>query len=148
MQVSKAFFKNKRTEIVKNPKVYFIDTGIRNTVINDFRSLADRTDKGSILENGLAMQFIKQETTFNFWRDKKKNEVDFVLSLGNGKISAVESKTSLKKAIANLPKYSRKIIPKLKFYSVIGIKTKKKWRKLANIRFICFNSTLSVFDRF
>ena len=92
MQVSKAFFKNKRTEIVKNPKVYFIDTGIRNTVINDFRSLADRTDKGSILENGLAMQFIKQETTFNFWRDKKKNEVDFVLSLGNGKISAVESK--------------------------------------------------------
>ena len=91
------FFKNKRTEIVKNPKVYFIDTGIRNTIINDFRSLADRTDKGSILENGLAMQFIKQETTFNFWRDKKKNEVDFVLSLGNGKISAVESKTSLKK---------------------------------------------------
>ncbi|PIT96655.1 hypothetical protein COT82_02045, partial [Candidatus Campbellbacteria bacterium CG10_big_fil_rev_8_21_14_0_10_35_52] len=33
------FFKNKRTEIVKNPKVYFIDTGIRNTVINDFRGL-------------------------------------------------------------------------------------------------------------
>lgn len=91
------FFKNKRTEIVKNPKVYFIDTGIRNTVINDFRGLGDRTDKGSLLENGLAMQFIKQGIDFNFWRDKKKNEVDFVLSLGNGKISAVESKTSLKK---------------------------------------------------
>lgn len=90
------FFKNKRTEIVKNPKIYFIDTGIRNTVINDFRSLGDRTDKGALLENGLAMQFIKQGVDFNFWRDKKKNEVDFALSLGNGKISAVESKTSLK----------------------------------------------------
>ena len=90
------FFKNKRTEIVKNPKVYFIDTGIRNVAINDFRVIGDRTDKGALLENGLAMQFIKQGIDFNFWRDKKKNEVDFVLLLGNGKISAVESKTSLK----------------------------------------------------
>lgn len=90
------FFKNKRTEIVKNPKVYFIDTGIRNVAINDFRVIGDRTDKGALLENGLTMQFIKQGIDFNFWRDKKKNEVDFVLSLGNGKISAVESKTSLK----------------------------------------------------
>ncbi|RJQ32822.1 ATP-binding protein [Candidatus Parcubacteria bacterium] len=90
------YFKNKRTEIVKNPKVYFIDTGIRNTVINDFRGLGDRVDKGSLLENGLAMQFIKQGFDFNFWRDKKKNEIDFVLSLGNGKLTAIESKNSLK----------------------------------------------------
>lgn len=90
------FFKNKRTEIVKNPKVYFIDTGIRNTVINDFRGISDRTDKGALLENGLAVQFIKRGIDFNFWRDKKKNEIDFVLSLGNGKIATVESKTSLK----------------------------------------------------
>lgn len=90
------FFKNKRTEIVKNPKVYFIDAGIRNIAINDFRGIGDRTDKGALLENGLVMQFIKQGIDFNFWRDKKKNEVDFVLSLGNGKISAVESKTSLR----------------------------------------------------
>ena len=102
------FFKNKRTEIVKNPKVYFIDTGIRNTVINDFRGLGDRIDKGSLLENGLAMQFIKQGIDFNFWRDKKKNEVDFVLSLGNGKISAIESKTSLRGVARKIPKTFKK----------------------------------------
>ncbi|KKS16100.1 MAG: hypothetical protein UU71_C0008G0029, partial [Parcubacteria group bacterium GW2011_GWB1_41_6] len=108
------FFKNKRTEIVKNPKVYFIDTGIRNTVINDFRGLGDRVDKGSLLENGLAMQFIKQGIDFNFWRDKKKNEVDFVLSLGNGKISAIESKTSLRGVARKTPEAFKKNYPEAK----------------------------------
>src|SRR3990167_8374721 len=108
------FFKNKRTEIVKNPKVYFIDTGIRNTVINDFRGLGDRIDKGSLLENGLVMQFIKQGIDFNFWRDKKKNEVDFVLSLGNGKISAIESKTSLRGAARKIPETFKKNYPEAK----------------------------------
>ena len=108
------FFKNKRTEIVKNPKVYFIDTGIRNTVINDFRGLGDRIDKGSLLENGLAMQFIKQGIDFNFWRDKKKHEVDFVLSLGNGKISAIESKTSLRGVARKIPETFKKNYPEAK----------------------------------
>ena len=108
------FFKNKRTEIVKNPKVYFIDTGIRNTMINDFRGLGDRVDKGSLLENGLAMQFIKKGIDFNFWRDKKKNEVDFVLSLGNGKISAIESKTSLRGVARKTPEAFKKNYPEAK----------------------------------
>lgn len=108
------FFKNKRTEIVKNPKVYFIDTGIRNVAINDFREVGDRTDKGALLENGLAMQFIKQGIDFNFWRDKKKNEVDFVLSLGNGKISAVESKTSLRGDRRKIPETFKKNYPETK----------------------------------
>jgi len=108
------FFKNKRTEIVKNPKVYFIDTGIRNTVINDFRGLGDRIDKGSLLENGLVTQFIKQGIDFNFWRDKKKNEVDFILSLGNGKISAIESKTSLRGAGRKIPEAFKKNYPEAK----------------------------------
>ena len=108
------FFKNKRTEIVKNPKVYFIDTGIRNTAINDFRGLGDRIDKGLLLENGLVTQFIKQGIDFNFWRDKKKNEVDFVLSLGNGKISAIESKTSLRGAARKIPEIFKKNYPEAK----------------------------------
>ena len=52
--------------------MYFIDTGIRNTAVNDFRGLGDRPDKGSLLENALVMQFIKQAIDFNFWRDKKR----------------------------------------------------------------------------
>jgi len=90
------YFKNKRTEIVKNPKVYFLDTGLRNFIVDDFRKLDTRTDKGLLLENGLAQQFIKSDYKFNFWRDKKKNEIDFIIFLGNGKIIAIESKAYLK----------------------------------------------------
>lgn len=89
------FFKNRRTEIVKNPKVYFLDTGLRNSIVNDFRNLDDRGDKGALLENGLAAQFIKQEMDFNFWRDKAKNEIDFILNLGENKTIAVESKSGI-----------------------------------------------------
>ncbi len=90
------FFKNRRTEIVKNPKVYFLDTGLRNSIVNDFRYLKDRVDKGALLENGLAAQFIKQGIDFNFWRDKAKNEIDFILQLAHEKIIAVESKSGLR----------------------------------------------------
>jgi predicted AAA+ superfamily ATPase len=34
----KPFFTNKRIELVKNPKVYFYDTGLRNAVIDDINS--------------------------------------------------------------------------------------------------------------
>lgn len=89
------FFKNRRTEIVKNPKVYFLDTGLRNSIVNDFRNLDDRGDKGMLLENGIAAQFIKQEMDFNFWRDKAKNEIDFIIDLGENKTIAVESKSGI-----------------------------------------------------
>lgn len=93
---TRPFFKNRRTEIVKNPKVYFLDTGLRNSIVNDFRFLNDRVDKGALLENGLAAQFIKQGIDFNFWRDKAKNEIDFILHLAAEKIIAVESKSGVK----------------------------------------------------
>ena len=92
----KPFYKNKRTEIVKNPKVYFFDTGLRNSIVDDSRPLDERTDTGALLENGLAMQFIKNDFEFHFWRDKKKNELDFVVSLEGGRKIAIESKSYLK----------------------------------------------------
>ena len=95
-QFARPFYKNKRTEIVKNPKVYFLDTGLRNAIADDFRKFDQRTDKGALLENGLAESFIKNDYKYNFWRDKKKNEIDFILSLGDGKTVAIESKSYLK----------------------------------------------------
>ncbi len=90
------FFKNKRTEIVKNPKVYFFDSGLRNVIVNDFRRFEQRTDAGQLLENAVFMQLTKGGYEFNYWRDKKKNEMDFVLKLENRKMLAIEVKSSLK----------------------------------------------------
>lgn len=75
------FFTNKRTEIVKTPKVYFEDIGLRNGVLNNFSPLNQRTDSGAILENFVFSQLSKhneQSDDIRFWRSQTKSEVDFI----------------------------------------------------------------------
>ncbi len=91
------FYKNKRKEIVKNQKIYFYDTGLRNFIVNDFRSLDERTDLGALLENTFWMQLIKNEYSAQYWRDKNKNEIDFIVDVGEGKTKALEIKYKLDK---------------------------------------------------
>lgn len=90
----KPYFRNKRTELVKSPKVYFFDTGLRNYVVDDFRKLEDRPDGGALLENAFAMELIKQEIPFHYWRSKKQAEVDFILDLPGNQKLALEVKES------------------------------------------------------
>lgn len=93
----KPYFTNKRTEIVKNPKVYFFDTGLRNFLINDFRNLEDRQDAGSLVENyvfRILRERVQLPETINFWRSKSKAEVDFVVDRGR-EIMPIEVKYSL-----------------------------------------------------
>jgi hypothetical protein len=47
------FFSNKRKEIVKMPKLYFHDTGLRNQAARHFQSLSARTDTGALVENAV-----------------------------------------------------------------------------------------------
>lgn len=89
------YHKNKRTEIVKNPKVYFFDTGLRNYIANDFRGLTERTDAGALLENAVAQQLLKQNLLPYFWRTKRKEELDFVVELPDKALIALECKTTL-----------------------------------------------------
>ena len=91
----KPYFTNKRTEIVKNPKPYFFDAGLRNYIVDDFRDIDRRPDGGHLLENAVAMELIKREKTFRFWRNKQKAEVDFVVDLHEGKKIALEVKQRL-----------------------------------------------------
>lgn len=105
------FYKNKRTEIVKNPKVYFFDTGLRNATIDDFRKFSDRPDAGALLENGLAMEMIKKGYDIHFWRDKKQHEIDFIINRGNRDIIALESKSYLKSASASSFSQFKSIYP-------------------------------------
>lgn len=91
---SRPFYKNKRKEIVKNQKVYFFDTGLRNHIVDNFQILEKRhdQDRGSLLENGCYAQFVKNNFTPQYWRDKNNNEVDFILDAGDGYRVAVEVK--------------------------------------------------------
>lgn len=86
------YFMNKTLEIVKNPKVFFFDTGMRNIIIDDFRNLADRPDGGALLENTVFTELIKSGKEVKYWRTKQKQEVDFVIEGESRTLSAFEVK--------------------------------------------------------
>jgi hypothetical protein len=86
------YFMNKTLEIVKNPKVFFFDTGMRNIIIDDFRNLMDRPDGGALLENTVFVEFIKSGKNVKYWRTKQKQEVDFIIEGPNRTLSAFEVK--------------------------------------------------------
>lgn len=87
------FHRNPVTELKKNPKVYFLDTGLRNYIINNFNPIEKRTDAGAILENHtlLCLRNSFPQKTINYWRTTAKAEVDFILRL-NDELIPIEAK--------------------------------------------------------
>ncbi|MDP3043779.1 MAG: ATP-binding protein [bacterium] len=94
----KPFYTNARQEIVKAGKIYFIDNGLRNSSLDDFRvPFARRTDKGGLMENAVLKELLnlKYSRNFNlkFWRTKQKAEVDFIVEKGT-ELLPVETKVN------------------------------------------------------
>lgn len=95
----KPFYRNPRTELVKTPKVYFLDNGLRNYLLSDFKEVNKRNDIGQLAENFVYSSLIRKKIgKINFWRTKSKAEVDFVLQK-EGEIIPVEVKYSFSPSI-------------------------------------------------
>ncbi len=77
------FHKNYNKEITKTPKIFFLDLGLRNFLLNNFSSLDTRTDKGSLFENFFLNELISNDhygiNKINFWRTTNQTEVDFII---------------------------------------------------------------------
>ena len=92
-----ALNRNVRNEIKKGKKVYFFDCGIRNAIINNFKSLQSRTDMGALWENFVVAERIKflryQAKDFKqyFWRTTQQQEIDLIEEVEN-EITAFEIK--------------------------------------------------------
>lgn len=86
------FFTNKRIEIVKNPKIYFFDSGLRNIILNDFRALNKRNDNGALIENIFSIELVKRGLQQNYWRTKQKEKIDFIIQFPDDKKIAYEIK--------------------------------------------------------
>lgn len=69
------FYTNKSKEIVKQPKVYFLDTGLRNAVARSHETKPD----GKLFENYVFSELIKMGLSVKYWRTKSSAEVDFVV---------------------------------------------------------------------
>ncbi|MBI1936066.1 ATP-binding protein [Candidatus Woesearchaeota archaeon] len=91
------FHTNKRTELVKSPKVFFFDSGFRNIVIKSLQPIGNRPDKGSLYENFVASELLKAGLELKYWRTKSMAEVDFVIERNN-RVAPIEVKSNLKSA--------------------------------------------------
>lgn len=79
-----ALSRNVRNEIKKGKKVYFLDNGIRNAVINNFKPVELRADVGHLFENFVISERAKhlhyQNKSANrfFWRTTQQQEIDYI----------------------------------------------------------------------
>jgi len=96
------FSRNIRNELKKLRKIYFWDTGIRNSLINNFNPLNLRQDTGYLWENFLITERIKynknnkKNCNIYFWRTHTQQEIDYIEEY-NGEIHAYEFKWRKKK---------------------------------------------------
>ncbi|MFW6246400.1 MAG: ATP-binding protein [Tangfeifania sp.] len=94
-----SFSKNLRNELKFSQKIYFVDTGIRNALINRFSPLDLREDTGLLWENYLIserrkkIEYKKLYRNIYFWRTTRQQEIDYIEEYDE-KISAFEFKWS------------------------------------------------------
>lgn len=101
-----SFSRNSRNELRKSFKIFFLDTGVRNAIMNDLRDMHERTDSGPLFELLFFTELIKQSVleTFGpdirFWRTKKGLEIDFIMDRA-GDLRAYECKWGEEKVSFN-----------------------------------------------
>lgn len=94
------YFTNRRKEITKMQKVYYMDTGLRNFIVRNFTTFDARADKGALFENVFLterIKHLKDPSSTGFWRTQAGAEVDYILIEGE-KIIPVEVKATKLKA--------------------------------------------------
>lgn len=92
-----SYSKNLSNELKKSKKYYLYDIGIRNSLLNDFKELIYRNDKGLIYEtyvNNYIRSQAPKNSELRFWRTKKGDEMDFVY-LKNRNPFVIEVKSKL-----------------------------------------------------
>ncbi|MBL7112080.1 MAG: ATP-binding protein [Bacteroidales bacterium] len=112
----KPFFRNLRKELVKMPKVYLLDTGLRNCLLNNFQTVSQRADKGELWENTVYKILLDKydRDEIHFWRTSAGNEVDFVLP-GIIHPLAIEAKFDKNQIKENKYKLFRQTYPEIAF---------------------------------
>lgn len=89
IKIIHSFSNNPRTELKKAFKVFFLDTGVRNALVDIEKELTSRVDRGFIFENFFMSERIKDGNNFNifppeimFWRTRKGLEIDIIEKRG------------------------------------------------------------------
>jgi uncharacterized protein len=136
IQVIKPKYKNKIKEIIKQPKIYFIDNGILNHIINNFNSDLN----GDIFENYVMSELIKKGYTLKYWRTKTGHEIDCIL---NENIPVEIKLNSKKNPSKNLKNYINEYQPQNAY--VVFYEGSEKTEEFQNckIQYIQFDKFIS-----
>jgi predicted AAA+ superfamily ATPase len=96
------WFNNRLSRLVKTPKLHFLDSGLLAALLGTTaqRITADRSIFGPLLETFVMSEIMKQfgwlddSCTLSHYRDKDKNEVDFVVENAAGDVVGIEVKSA------------------------------------------------------
>ncbi|MBU0619807.1 MAG: ATP-binding protein [Patescibacteria group bacterium] len=93
IKLVKPFSKNKRSELFRTPKIYFIDHGLVNLL--NFQTFP-KVLSGNIFETAIFSDLLKQygKSSIYFWRTMAKQEVDFIINKKT-KIIPIEVKLNI-----------------------------------------------------
>ena len=94
--------RNLRNELKKSRKIYFYDNGVRNVLIQNFKSLELRTDTSALWENFMISErkkYLEYNDIYSntyFWRTHTQQEIDYIEER-DGVLYAFEFKWNEKK---------------------------------------------------
>ena len=90
------------------PKLYFNDNGLRNSFLDNYNTIENKTDKGQLLENYVYIRLseLYSDSNIHFWRTSTGNEIDFIINESNISRKAYEVKFSSKNINKNKYKKS------------------------------------------
>jgi len=92
-----SFNRNIRNELKKSRKIFFFDTGVRNALIQDYKTVESRQDIGSLWENYIMSEVWKKNKyeggwkNLYFWRTQGQQEIDVVIEK-DGELTVIEIK--------------------------------------------------------
>lgn len=93
------FSRNLRSEITRKSKYFFVDTGVRNALLQQFNALDMRSDVGALWENFLVVERFKYRAYTRlhgaayFWRTYSQQEIDLIEDR-DGQLTGYEAKWS------------------------------------------------------
>jgi predicted AAA+ superfamily ATPase len=116
------FYRNPVAELSHRPKIYFVDNGIRNVLLQKTYRELIAGDRGKLFEQTVWQLLVNlYPDHLKYWRNINQTEVDFVVDAGEG-LKAYEAKylyerTALPKNLASFKKIYGKELADIKVIS-------------------------------
>ena len=141
IQILKPFYTNKNKELVKIPKVYFMDNGVRNYFIKNFNELSLRNHAGFLFESFIIMELLKKKVKeLKFWQGKNGEEVDIIIDNISYQIPIeVKFKSNLKNEDFSGINTYLKEYPKTKKTYLVNLSAQKTIKKIHLLLPYCIN---------